>query len=133
MAPTPSTDHTSESDLLAEIRALRSQLAQATPAPRPLTTWRAVAEALGVSVHTVMRRRRQNGDHDTTRRPYFVDVEAARAWFADLVTSRNVPVPPVRVTKVAPPKPSTPKAPTGGTTLADMLEAKKRKRGGGAA
>jgi hypothetical protein len=48
----------------------------------PLTRWREIAAACGVSDDTLARKRAAVGD---TTRPWFADAEAARAWFAGLV------------------------------------------------
>ena len=49
----------------------------------PLTTWQAVAKAIGVSYATVVRRRREVGHEG---RPYFDDGEGARDWWRQLTT-----------------------------------------------
>lgn len=66
----------------------------------PLTRWREIAAACGVSDDTLARKRAALGD---TTRPWFADAEAARAWFAGLVLKEtgkevvaSVPVPAAR-------------------------------------
>lgn len=58
------------------------------PPPAPLTTWKAIAAAVGVSERTLARRRRAGNDRS---RPYFPDAEAAITWYGDLAGARPPP------------------------------------------
>ncbi len=93
----------SADDIRAELAALRAEVA-ALPAlraevaalraeqhPRPVTSWRGVAEVVGVSEDTVARRRREAGDR--TRRPWFSDPSAVREWWAELHAGPSTPAP----------------------------------------
>jgi hypothetical protein len=71
------------SALRAEIAALRTDV---QPRARPLTSWRAVAAALGVSEDTVLRRRRAVRDASA---PWFRDADAAIAWWQKVRTPRR--------------------------------------------
>jgi hypothetical protein len=78
----------SADDLRAEIAALRAEIAALRPAVRlrPITSWRGVAEVVGVSEDTVARRRREAGDRT---RAWFADDEAVRAWWWGLHAGRR--------------------------------------------
>jgi hypothetical protein len=52
----------------------------------PLTTWRAIAQAIGVSEDTLARRRSDAADRAA---PYFVDAQAARDWYQGLLAPRS--------------------------------------------
>lgn len=51
----------------------------------PLTTWRAVAQAVGVSEDTLARKRAAAGDGS---QPWFEDGEAARRWYFGLLAPK---------------------------------------------
>lgn len=104
--------------LSAELSAVRAELARLRP-EQPITTWQDTAAAVGVSVHTLMRRRHDVGHKG---RPYFDGVDAARAWYADVVRASRLPPEPVRSSA------RRPKAVTTGTTLADVKRS--RRKGG---
>ncbi len=82
----------SADDIRAEIAALRAEIAalRAEQHPRPVTSWRGVAEVVGVSEDTVARRRRQTGDRT---RPWFSDPSAVREWWAELHAGPSTPAP----------------------------------------
>lgn len=71
------------------VEAIRSDPAEGGP----LTTWRAIALAIGVSEDTVARRRTDAGDRAA---PYFVDRDAARTWYQGLVAPRPVAKPTIK-------------------------------------
>ncbi|MEQ1569577.1 MAG: hypothetical protein ABMA64_28325 [Myxococcota bacterium] len=52
----------------------------------PLTTWRAVAAAVGVSEDTIARKRSAAKDES---QPWFEDAEAARDWYAALLQPKE--------------------------------------------
>ncbi|MCA9491742.1 MAG: hypothetical protein KC621_17545 [Myxococcales bacterium] len=60
----------------------RGQGAVQARANQPLTSWSAVADAVGVSVDTLLRRRREHGIRE--RRPWFGSEREAREWYAAL-------------------------------------------------
>lgn len=80
----PQSDAEIEAFNKRERERLRELLAlDAEAAPQPaLASWKAVAEALGVSDDTLHRRRQDRRD-DTA--PYFADANAARLWYAALL------------------------------------------------
>jgi hypothetical protein len=67
-----------------QIADLRAELDRRLPEPvdGPLTTWKRIARALGVSHDTLTKRRQESKDH---HRPWFPDVEAARLWYDGLL------------------------------------------------
>lgn len=66
-------------DVVEAIRAGRE-------ARMPLTTWRAVAQAVGVSEDTLARKRAAAGDASP---PWFEDAEAARRRYAGLLAPKR--------------------------------------------
>lgn len=87
----------------------------------PLTTWAAVARAVGVSADTMGRRRKEW--KDTRPHPYYIDIAAARAWYRHgLAGEAGFPPPaPGRKSRSCT---ATSKLGTGGTTLADLVAEK---------
>lgn len=72
-----------DADVRGQIDALRAEVAELRElvGGRPLTSWRAIARALGVSEATLHRRRRDTGDRAPA---WFRDADAAAAWWLDL-------------------------------------------------
>lgn len=103
---------------VAIVERLRGLPPAPQPQSSPITTWRAVAEALGVSEQTVHRRRRGAGD--TTKKPHFDDIAGARRWWGRIIGRAPVPT-----TSPASSRRPSAHQPAGGTTLAD-LKAKKK-------
>jgi hypothetical protein len=68
----------------------------------PLTTWRAIAQAVGVSEDTLARRR---GDAADQTAPYFVDAQAARAWYQGLLAPKPKEKAPRRQARPKPVEP----------------------------
>lgn len=83
----------------------------------PLTTWTAVAEACGVSVDTLKRRRTERNDQTP---PFFADSNAARQWYRNLLAPSPHPV-------SVPKRRSPPTRPARGLTLAELKAQKRRK------
>lgn len=81
------------------------------PAEGPITTWRRVAEVLGVSHDTVSRLRTARGDR---RRPWFATADTVREWWAALQVEPT-PTPPTRAQR-SQTQPAEPR----GKTLADL-------------
>lgn len=52
----------------------------------PLTTWRAIAAAVGISEDTLARKRAAAKDHT---QPWFADAEAVREWYAGLLAPKE--------------------------------------------
>lgn len=64
------------------MRSVQGVRAAVQTAKRPLNSWRAVAEVLGVSEDTLARRR---ADRAPARRCFFVDADEAVAWWRGLL------------------------------------------------
>lgn len=81
--------------LLADLAILLDEQDGVVAREDPITTWRAVADVLGVSHDTLLRRRRDGGV--TLRKPWFRDAQACREWFAGLGTEQPDERPPPRM------------------------------------
>ena len=71
------------------VEAIRSPLEEEAP----LTSWKEIAGAIGVSQDTVARRRADSADQTP---PYFVTTEAARNWYRSLLEPKVKPKSVVR-------------------------------------
>ncbi len=88
----------------------------------PMTTWAAVARAVGVSVDTMGRRRKEW--RDIRPHPYYIDAAAAQAWYRHGHAGGGPGVPHPASGRKARPSTATGKLGTTGTTLADLLAEK---------
>ncbi|MBA2319513.1 MAG: hypothetical protein H0V89_00015 [Deltaproteobacteria bacterium] len=65
--------------ILAAVAGTPATTTPHTVQPTPVTTWRGVASALGVSEDTVARHRREHDER--TERPWFPTTEAVQEWW----------------------------------------------------
>jgi hypothetical protein len=99
----------------------------AEPKPRdgPVTSWAAVARAVGLSEDTIGRRREEWGIEE--EKPHFDNSDEARRWFRKC-EHRGAGMEPRTPAPRAPRTPRPSARGTKGTTLADLLAARERGR-----
>ncbi len=88
----------------------------------PVTTWRAVAKAAGISMDTLFRRRKKWDI--TAQKPLFDDADAARNWYRKCSLGGKGLRPRSPAPRRAPRRPRPSASGTRGLTLADLRSRK---------